>query len=147
MARRRRRASTPSQPLTPDSLFSVTIKQMVLGGIAIAAVASGYGVLMWTNADTRKDVGIIKETITTQTAQTSAAIKDQDEKRTQALKIQDERREAMAKQFLESNEKIAAKVGELNTLMAVQQNTQKNTSEALLEISKQLRVLSDRERK
>lgn len=57
-------------------------------------------------------------------------------------KEQDERRAAMAKEFLASNKEIATKVGDLATVLAVQQATQKATSDALAKISDQLQQLN-----
>ncbi len=106
--------------ITPETGFKVSLMQLcVLLGVAFA-ISSGYVYLVWDKSTIRSDITDIKAAQTTAIATTTAAIKDQDDKRAQ-----------LGKQFIESNEKIASAVTTLASQMAVQQERQKNSDEKL----------------
>ncbi len=106
--------------ITPETGLKVSFKQMagIIGGIFFVAI--GYAYLTYNVVD-------IKDKQVAAIATTSAAIKDQDEKRTE-----------LGKKFLDSNEKIAAAVTTLATQMAVQQERQKSTDEKLEKVLTQI---------
>lgn len=116
--------------LTPDAKIGFTVKQALVAVGIIASAVAGFGALKWDNMETRNDVAAIKKTQEAFTAQTPAALRDQDEKRSK-----------LGEQFLASNREIASKVGELATAVAVQQADARATKDALVRISDQLNVL------
>lgn len=103
----------------------------VLGGLVAAIWWFGVGTTKQENVqDVVKKLENKIEQVSTTTATTT--------------KEQDQRRSDMAKEFLASNKEIASKVGDLATALAVQQATQKATSDALVKISDQLQQLNSR---
>lgn len=116
--------------ITPETKVKVSMVQA--GGIiaGICCLAGGYFYLANGMQTTRSDVLDIKTAQTTAIATTTAAIKDQDEKRAQ-----------LGKQFLESNEKIVSAVTTLATQMAVQQERQKSTDEKLEKVLTQISTI------
>ncbi len=106
--------------ITPETRFKVSLVQMVGIVVGIFSIAVGYVYLVYNVTD-------IREKQSTAIATTSAALKDQDEKRS-----------TLGKQFIESNEKIATAVSTLATQMAVQQERQKSTDEKLEKVLTQI---------
>lgn len=115
------------EPLSPETGLALSLKQalFIIGALLVAG--SGWAYLVMGQAATSKDVTDIKAAQTTITATATAA-----------LNAQEEKRAALGREFLASNEKIAAKVGELATAIAVQQNQQKATDEKLSKVLDQL---------
>lgn len=121
-------------PSAPPSNWVTTLGNSiplpyVIGGLVAAIWYFGVGT---TKQENVQDVVKKLETKIEQVNVTSAT----------STKEQDERRAAMAKEFLASNKEIATKVGELGTALAVQQATQKATSDALVKIGDQLQQLN-----
>jgi len=128
---RRYSAAAPEPPpITPESGLRITLKQALVATGIIAGAVTAFGALKWDNMETRNDVAAIKKTQELFTAQTPAALRDQDEKRAK-----------LGEAFLASNKIIADKVGDLATAVAVQQADARATKDALVRIGDQLNVL------
>lgn len=117
--------------ITPGSSVTVTIKQAVAVAGAVLVAGAAYATLMYNQSSTNSDVSLIKTTIAEVTKASQAAAKEQDE-----------RRANMAREFLASNKEIANKVGDLTTVIAVQQAEAKATRDALVKISDQLQQIN-----
>ena len=120
--------------LNADSAVAVTVKQAMIVAAVVLAAGAGYGTIVWNQSSQSNEIKSIQ-----------ASTREQDERRErmakeflQLTREQDERRAALAKEFLASNREIATKVNDLTTAIAVQQATQKATSDALAKISDQL---------
>lgn len=125
MGRRPQRAQQHSHydvnaTITPETGFKLSIVQLIALISGIFFLASGCIYIAYNVTD-------IRDKQATAIITTTAAIKDQDEKRAQ-----------LGKQFIESNEKIASAVGSLATQMAVQQERQKSTDEKLEKVLMQI---------
>ncbi len=108
--------------ITPETGLKLSITQMIALVSGIFFLASGFIYLAYNVTD-------IRDKQVTAIVTTTAAIKDQDEKRSQ-----------LGKQFIDSNEKIASAVTTLATQMAVQQERQKSTDEKLEKVLTQISV-------
>ena len=118
------------QPLSPETNLALTMRQAVIIIGALLVAGSGWAYLVMGQSATSRDVGDIKSAQTAIASLTAGIVRDQDEKRT-----------ALAKEFLASNEKIASKIGDLTTLVAVQQTQQKATDEKLGKVLDQIGTL------
>ncbi len=106
--------------ITPETGFKVSLVQMCGIAAGIFFVAVGYAYLTYNVID-------IKDKQVAAIITTTAAIKDQDDKRSE-----------LGKKFLESNDKIAAAVNSMATQLAVQQERQKSTDEKLEKVLTQI---------
>lgn len=125
-ATRRKRAEVNSR-ITPDTAFSVNLKQAVIIIAIVLGAGSAYAYVVWTQAAQSKDIADIKSTQATSTVAVTAITKDQEEKRA-----------ALGREFLASNQAIVAKLGDLTILVAVQQERQKTADEKLGKVLDQI---------
>ncbi len=113
--------------ITPETGIKVSVKQMGMIAAGAFIFAVGYAFIIWGQQETKTAVTEIRSVQTTAIATTTAAIKDQDDKRSE-----------LGKKFLESNDKIAAAVNSMATQLAVQQERQKSTDEKLEKVLTQI---------
>jgi ribosomal protein L30E len=121
--------------LSPETNIALSLKQVIFALAAVLVAGSGWAYLVMGQQSTSKDVGDIKAQQAVIASTTAGIVKDQDEKRAM-----------LAKEFIASQEKIAAKIGDLTTLVAVQQNQQKTTDEKLSKVLDQIGTFLEHKR-
>lgn len=80
-ARKRRRANNGS--LSPDSTFSMSIKQMIIGLILVLGAAAAWGYVVWGQVEGNHNIDVIKTAFESAIKDFKDAFKDQDNKRGQ----------------------------------------------------------------
>lgn len=106
--------------ISPESSFAITLKQAVIVVGVFLAAGSGYAYLVYNQSSQGKDIAEIKSTQTLNTMAVVSTSKEQEDKRA-----------ALGREFLATNQAIVAKLGDLTTLVAVQQERQKITDDKL----------------
>ena len=101
--------------------------QLIALIVGVVTLAGGYWYLISTQAKQTSDIARVQTTIEAVTHDTTAQVKDQNDKR-----------ETLAKDFLASNQKIADRVSDLNTQMVLTQQAAKVTNDTLSQIRDQL---------
>jgi hypothetical protein len=83
MPRRRpqKRTRNGGGTISPDSTVSMSVKQMVIGGIIMLSVAAGWGFVVWGQVEGNRDISSVKNTFETAIKDIKDAFKDQDNKR------------------------------------------------------------------
>lgn len=116
---KRKRAVRESN-ISPESHFAITLKQASIAIGVFLAAGSGYAYLVYNQSSQSKDIAEIKSTQAVSTMAVVATAKEQEDKRA-----------ALGREFLATNQAIVSKLGDLTTLVAVQQERQKITDDKL----------------
>lgn len=127
MTRKRPATRASERALTPDSHITINVTQLIALIVGVVTLAGGYWYLISTQAKQTSDIARVQTTIEAVTHDTTAQVKDQNDKR-----------ETLAKDFLASNQKIADRVSDLNTQMVLTQQAAKVTNDTLSQIRDQL---------
>lgn len=117
---KRKRASVRESSISPESHFAITLKQASIAIGVFLAAGSGYAYLVYNQSSQSKDIAEIKSTQAMSAMAVVATAKEQEDKRA-----------ALGREFLATNQAIVSKLGDLTTLVAVQQERQKITDDKL----------------
>lgn len=109
-----------SQPLTPESGLRVTLKQAIVGVVAVSLTASGYAYLVWNQSS--QGTKIEKLTAKLETAAKVTTDKAQEDA-TSRVKIRED--------FMANQQKMTEVLGKLDTRLAVAENNQKAANDQL----------------
>lgn len=122
-----------SNDITPESGVTVNVKQMLVALGVVLGAGAAYASIIYTQNSQGADLMTLRKTLELAVSNNQSTTKEQEQKR-----------EALGKEFLASNREIAAKVGELGTLLAVQQTQIKSTTETMAKIADQLQQINVR---
>lgn len=116
----KRKRAVRENNISPESHFAITLKQASIAIGVFLAAGSGYAYLVYNQSSQSKDIAEIKSTQAVSTMAVVATAKEQEDKRA-----------ALGREFLATNQAIVSKLGDLTTLVAVQQERQKITDDKL----------------
>lgn len=116
----KRKHAVRESNISPESHFAITLKQASIAIGVFLAAGSGYAYLVYNQSSQSKDIAEIKSTQAVSTMAVVATAKEQEDKRA-----------ALGREFLATNQAIVSKLGDLTTLVAVQQERQKITDDKL----------------
>jgi hypothetical protein len=105
--------------LSPDSTFSMSIKQMVFGVAVVLAAAAGWGYVVWGQVEGNRNIDTIKTTFESAVKDFRDAFKDQDNKRGQ----------------------LDQKINDVSSKLALEEQREQMIAETLTRISSQVEAL------